>query len=388
MRPVTVALVASSYAPIIGGVESHVAQVARGLLERGHHVEVWTVDRSGGSSGSVVDGVRVRYLPTPLPARSVKAVVRFVADLPRAWREWVRAFRSLQPDIVHVHCFGPNGVYADLLRRRFDRPMIVTSHGETLADDRGAYQRSTLLRRALTRAIHAAAAVTAPSAFVLDDLRRGYGLGAGLGSVIPNGVDLSIRADRTAQLPAARGSYLTAVGRLGHMKGFDLLLNAFARAGIDDGIGLVIAGDGTERDSLVAQVERLAIRDRVSFPGALSPQSVANVMDGAMAVVVPSRAEAFGIVALEAWRAGAAVVMTNRSGAADFMTDGQDALLVDPEDEIGFARILFDLTRDAGLRARLAGNGTRRVQEFTWRRVVDAYDALYGSVTAAALARP
>ena len=121
------------------------------------------------------------------------------------------------------------------------------------------------------------------------------------------------------------------------MKGFDLLIDAFARSEVDDSIRLVIAGDGPERESLVSAAERAGLGERVVFTGALTPQSVANAMGGALAVVVPSRAEAFGIVALEAWRAGAPVVMTNRSGATDFMTDGHDGLLIDPEDEEAFA---------------------------------------------------
>ncbi len=378
MRPLAVALVASSFAPDIGGVESHVAHVARGLLDRGHSVEVWTVDRGGHSSVSRVDGVGVRYLPTPLPARSVSALARFAGRVPRAWREWVRGYRSLHPDVVHIHCFGPNGVYADGLRRRFGGPQILTSHGETLADDRGVYGRSALLRRSLTRAIRSAAAVTAPSEFVLADLRRGYGLIGG--AVIPNGVDPTIRADPDAPLPAARGSYLLAVGRLGRMKGFDLLIDAFSRADVDGSIRLVIVGDGPERESLVSSAERAGLGERVVFTGAMTTQSVANAMSGAIAVVVPSRAEAFGIVALEAWRAGVPVVMTSRGGATDFMTDGHDGLLIDPEDEAAFARALLEITRDGVLRKRLAENGTRRVSEFTWTRVVDAYESLYRSV--------
>ena len=63
-----IALFSSSYHPHFGGVEEHVRHVARGLQERGHDVEVWTVDRGDGLRDEVVDGCRVRYLPTPLPA--------------------------------------------------------------------------------------------------------------------------------------------------------------------------------------------------------------------------------------------------------------------------------------------------------------------------------
>ena len=380
MRPLAVALVASSYAPDIGGVESHVAAVAQHLLERGHAVEVWTVDRHGRSTTSRVDGVEVRYLPTPLPARTAPALARFAVRGPLAQREWAGAYRSLRPDLLHVHCFGPNGVYADATRHRFHAPLVLTSHGETLADDRGVYQRSALLRRSLTRALRSAAAVTAPSRFVLDDLRARYGLVGG--TVVPNGVDLAVRPEPStaAALP---GPYLLAVGRLGRMKGFDLLIDAFAHAELDRDIRLVIAGEGPERESLAASVAQLGLADRIVLLGALSPEAVAGAMAGAMAVIVPSRAEAFGIVALEAWRAGAPLVMTKRGGATDFVTDDHDGMLVDPEDRTAFARVLTAVSRNRDLRDRLAENGSRRVREFTWDRVADAYESIYRDVVPA-----
>ena len=67
--------------------------------------------------------------------------------------------------------------------------MVVTSHGETLADDRGAFQRSRQLREGLRRAVAEAESVTAPSEYVLDDLRRQYGLGSSDGRIVRNGVD-------------------------------------------------------------------------------------------------------------------------------------------------------------------------------------------------------
>src|SRR5690606_27793481 len=108
--------------------------------------------------------------------------------------------------------------------------------------------------------------------------------------------------------------YVLGVGRLGRMKGFDLLIDAFAESGIGDGHLLLIAGVGPERDSLLKQAERLGVSGRLRLLGRLTEQQVADAMAGARAVAVPSRSEAFGIVALEAWRAGAALIMTNRGG--------------------------------------------------------------------------
>lgn len=370
-----VALVSSSYAPYVGGVEEHVRQVAHELRGDGVDVEVWTVDRGESLGVREVEGVTVRYLPTPLPAGSPGAVLRFLRAVPSAWRHWTDARRSFAPDVLHVQCFGPNGAYALAMHRRFRIPLVVTSHGETVADDHAVFARSALLRTALRRALAAAVGVTAPSQFVIDDLRRNHGLSGG--TVVPNGVVLDSAG--VADAPTGAGRYLLGVGRLGRMKGFDLLIEAFARAELERDIRLVIAGDGPEHDRLRAQVDRLALGDRVEFTGRLDGAAVAQAMSGALAVVVPSRAEAFGIVALEAWRSGAPLVMTNRGGGPGFVRDGADGILMDPEDTDALAGALLRVSSNEELRARLAAAGRARVGEFTWARVAHAYEELYAA---------
>ena len=374
-RSLRVALVSSSYAPHVGGVEEHVKQVARELAAEGSDVEVWTVDRGTGPVIRDVDGITVRYLPTPLPSGSPGGVGRFLTAFPTAWRHWVAARREFRPDLLHVHCFGPNGVYALRLHRRFRLPLVVTSHGETVADDNAVFERSAVLRSSLRRSLATAAAVTAPSEFVIDDLRARFGLLDG--EVVPNGVDLALTGDRE-RTPFV-GSYLLGVGRLGRMKGFDLLVDAFAGAGLDPDLRLVIVGDGPERVRLETLVAQRGIDDRVVLAGRLDPSVVADAMAGAVAVVVPSRVEAFGIVALEAWRSGAALVMTDRGGAPGFVRDGLDGILVDPVDTAALRAALIRIAADSGLRSRMVAAGRERVPDFTWRRVADAYDVVYAA---------
>ena len=90
-RPYRIALVSASFHPYAGGVEEHTRQVAHSLSQRGHEVEVWTVDQGERLGSRVVDGLLVRYLPTPLPARSATAMVRFAAQAPLAAARWWRA---------------------------------------------------------------------------------------------------------------------------------------------------------------------------------------------------------------------------------------------------------------------------------------------------------
>jgi glycosyltransferase involved in cell wall biosynthesis len=102
-------------------------------------------------------------------------------------------------------------------------------------------------------------------------------------------------------------------------------------------------------------------------------------MAQARAIVVPSHSEAFGIVALEAWRSSAALIMTSRGGASEFVSDGVDGLLVDPEDLTTLAQAMRVIASDEALRERLATAGSKRVCDFTWRRVAEEYLQLYAT---------
>lgn len=375
-----IALAASSYAPHIGGVEEHVRNVARLLSARGNDVVVWTIDRDGKFKVRTVDGVEVWYLPAPLPARSLTDVMRFMSRVPAAAHHWGRAFRQFRPDVIHVQCFGPNGTYARRLARRTHTPLIVSSHGETIADDAGVFDYSRLARSNLTSSLEQAHAVTGCSNVVLDDLRSRFGLDSSRGIVVPNGIEID-EQEETSSLPLTSGRYIAAIGRLQEVKGFDLLINAFARARLENGMRLVIGGDGTESGRLRQLVSRLGLEDSVVLPGRLDRASVAALMAHAAVVVIPSRFEAFGITVLEAWRAGAAVVATRRGGPPEFVTDGVDGVLCDPTDIDSLATAIAGLATDPSRAMRIAAAGRKRVGDFTWDHTVDEYERIYESIS-------
>lgn len=379
-----VALISSSYHPYPGGVEEHTRQVARELRERGVAVEVWTVDRGEHLGVRQVDDITVHYLPTPLPAATPGAILRFARDLGPAWRLWRHAYQGFRPDVVHVQCFGPNGLYALALARLTGVPLIVSSHGETFADEHNAFDTSWLLRSGLRRALRGAAQATACSEVVLDDLRTRFGLRGGM--VVPNGVDLA-EAERLGVVPPARSGdrppVVAAVGRLVPVKGFDLLVRAFAEADVPPGTRLVIGGDGQQLEPLRLLAGELGV-NTIELPGRLDRRQVLELMGEADVVAIPSRREAFGIVLLEAWRAGAAVLATDRDGPGSLVRHGVDGLSIDPQDTASFARELNTLLTDAELRGRLGHAGQQRVRQFSWQQVAQNYLSLYRRTTSPA----
>lgn len=374
MRPARIALISSSFDPYPGGVEEHSRQIAVHLKRFGLPVEVWTVDRGEHLGVRQVDGVTVRYLATPLPNASAEGVKSFMRDAPGAWRAWSDAVANFKPDVLHVQCFGPNGVYALALALRFRLPLVVSSHGETMADDHGAFDTSVVLRTTLRWSLAHAVRVTAPSQLVLDDLRARFGLRTP-GDVVPNGVEPSFAKRNAATprtLPIAEGPTVFAVGRVEWVKGFDLLVRALPLVEPRT-TRLVIVGAGGQLDDLRALAIDLGVDDRVLLTGALPRTSVIASLPEADVVAVPSRKESFGIVVLEAWQAGVPLVATMHGGPGTLVTDGSDGLLADPENAQSFAAAISRVLGDPSLAHHLVEGGRRSVRHFSWTRATQRY---------------
>ena len=203
---------------------------------------------------------------------------------------------------------------------------------------------------------------------------------------MPNGVSLAGAPGDSGELPgpvaALQGRpYVLALGRVVEKKGFDLLLDGYAA--MDPGTrsaDLVICGSGPALEALEARAEDSGLAGRVHFTGRLTREQVAATMAGATVFVMPSRLEPFGIVVLEAWRAGVAVVASDRGGAPEFVDDGVNGLLVDPFDPVAMARALERMLSCPDERRTLAAAGRRRVEAFAWPMVADRYRAVYDSV--------
>ena len=388
-----VALLPSAYPPSVGGVEELTRHLALTLVAAGDEVEVWTglPDDRADETVEVRDGLVVRRFPMPLPASSLSAVSHATTTGWRTMRSLRRAVSTFRPDVLHVQCFGPNGAYATALARLCRVPLVVTLQGETLMDDADIFDTSQVLRTALRAGIRTAAAVTACSQFTLDDAVARFGLPAGAGRVIFNGVapaddDAPTGGPTAVSLPAPLGTvpYVLALGRVVAKKGFDLLLAGYAA--MEPGArtaDLVIGGTGNALERLEAQAEESGIGAHVHFVGRLSREQVAAAMAGAAVFVMPSRLEPFGIVVLEGWRAGTAVLATDRGGPPEFVRDGEDGLLVDPFDTVAMSDALGRLLSDDAFRRSMAAAGRARVAEFAWPVIVDAYRSVYRDVTAA-----
>jgi len=197
--------------------------------------------------------------------------------------------------------------------------------------------------------------------------------------IIPNPVP---RPATTAGSPPPGDRHtLLAAGRLHPQKGFDLLLNAFARlAGSHPDWDLVILGEGPERARLAAQAQDLGLSRRVSLPGALSPMDSHYL--AAEAFVLPSRFEGFPNALAEAMAHGLPVLAADCPGAIrDLVDPGVNGLLAPVEDVPALADGLALLFDSPGERARL-GTAAREVAErYNEDTVLDQWEGLLSGIS-------
>jgi glycogen synthase len=375
MQPhLRILLVPSAYYPHVGGIEELTRQLALTFGARGHEAAVLTNRWPPGVPRSEVrDRIEVTRLRFPLPAKRLTTALHFLAASPAAVSALLGQIRRWRPDTVHVIGAGPPSAYLAALHTRLGAPLVFTAAGELTFDAHRVFERSATLLAGLRRMLRRADAVTACSAFVMRDLEKLQEIRAP-SYVIPNGVEA---ADFASATPERRWDpYVLAVGRLVPQKGFDVLVDSFASNQLAD-FNLVFAGDGFERTSLEARAAGYGLAARVRFLGSVDRARLPGLLRGARAFALPSRGEAFGIALLEAMAAGVPSVAAAAGGIPELVRDGENALLVEPENPTALAEALARVVRDETLRERLVRGGRKTAAKLNWGGIADRYEDVY-----------
>lgn len=368
-----IVIVASDYAPTIGGVQTAVRHIARNATARGHTVIILSsLPSREVPTQESVDGVpvyRFDWGRRPLWSLPIRAVQTLVG--------MARVLRAFKPDVVYVHFLTINALYVLLLHYVLRFTLVVSARGN---DIQGIPLRSRLQRWMLPRLFARANAILFCSSYVQRDaapyLKRASPH-AYVG-VVGDGFDPDeFREPRPYTYPAP---YILAMGRLVHKKGFDLLIRAFAQiADAFPRAHLLIAGDGEERAALEQLIDALNLRARVRLLGFTDRPTSIALFWGCEFFVLSSRLEPFGIVVAEAMAARKAVLATKSGGVVDLVQDGVNGLLVEPTVEAladGIRRLLAhpDEARAMGERAH------QTIQRHTWAAVTDAYLTVWRQV--------
>jgi glycosyltransferase involved in cell wall biosynthesis len=315
-----------------------------------------------------------------------------------------RFLDTFKPDVVHQHGTSRQLSAAVLGEaRRAGIPTVLTLHDYSLRCPAGTLSRTAAReciavscaghrydRAVRFKCVHdsrSASALAAVELLVARALRR-YERSVTT-FLVPSDyvgrrmVESGIPADRVAVMPNAievddsatglPGDVVVAYGRLVVEKGFEVVVEVARR--LPD-VRFVIAGDGPARASLEA---RASDASNVSFVGRLDRAGVDRLLSRARAVVVPSLwPEPFGMVVLEAWRAGRPVIVTDRGGIPEIVSDEQGGFVVPPGDLEATVAAVERLASNPDLAFAMGAAGRQRaVEEFAADVHGDRLEAFY-----------
>ena len=386
-------IVSWEYPPVVvGGLGRHVHHLATELAAAGHEVVVLSRRPTGTDPSShptithIAEGVLVVAVAEDPPHFDFgEDMLGWTLAMGHAM---VRAGVGLSkggigdgwtPDVVHAHDWLVAHP-AIALAEYFDVPLVSTLHATE------AGRHSGWLSGKMNRQVHSVEWWLANesdwlitcSASMRDEVAELYGPDLPSISVIRNGIDVTTWSYRDRE-PRTGPARLLFVGRLEYEKGVQDAIAALPKIRRSHPrTTLVVAGEGTQFEWLREQARIHRVARSVTFLGNLDHTELLGWLHGADAIVLPSRYEPFGIIALEAAAAGTPLVTSTAGGLGEAVVDGVTGLSFQPGDVAGLVsavRELLDEPDAAQERARAAR--ARLTDDFDWRQVAEETAQVY-----------
>ncbi|MBI4496228.1 MAG: glycosyltransferase [Deltaproteobacteria bacterium] len=382
-----------------GGMNVYVREVSREMGRRGWKVDVFTRSQNPHISRLVPlgRGVRVVHLPAgpeePLPKVEVlRFLPEFTARLMRFCREQRETY-----DLVHSH-YWLSGWVGGRLKGEWGVPLVHMYH--TLGAVKNSVARRSKEREPAARlqveqqVLSWSDRLVVSTAWEKDLLVGSDGVLPSRVEVIPCGVDLDLfrplpSAAAKRELGLSERKFILFVGRIEPIKGIDVLVRALGRLRRHREMGLIIVGGEVDIDlqrqnqelqKLRAMVRRMGLQERIAFWGPQRQEYLPYFYSAAEALVLPSRHESFGMVALEAMACGTPVIASRVGGLPYTVEDGRTGFLVPEGDWLEMAERIRQVVDDPGLRRRLRAEAVARAQGFGWPTIVRQISSLYLSL--------
>lgn len=293
-----------------------------------------------------------------------------------------RLLHDFRPDVLHLHVPNTSVFWALLSPAARRIPWVLHWHADIPVDGSHAALRLAYPPyRAFESALSKRAARIVATSETYRAASRPLAPFAGKTSVIPLGSPEAPPAGTAPAWPGSGVKVLT-VGRLSYYKGFDVLLDAVAQV---PEVSLLLVGGGELEGALRAQVDRLGLHERVTLAGKVDDATLQAAYEACDLFCLPSidRAEAFGMVLLEAMRAGKPVVASDipGSGVGSVVVRDETGLLVPPRDAAALATALRELAGAPARRAAMGAAGLARWQrDYRIDAVSRRWQALYEDV--------
>ena len=369
-----------------GGMNVYVREMAAALAHSGSECRVYVRRGQKGLPDEVAiePGVTVVHVdagPADLGKEELVNVVDefadgVIADIQRHGR----------PDIIHAN-YWLSGVAGHRVKHTVGAPLAVTFH--TLARVKAATGDPESEHRALaeTDVIGCADAVIASCEPEAQQLREFYDAPAERIELAPPGVEHALfspgdQDGARAALGLDRGPVLLFVGRIQPLKRPLVAVETLACLAHTDARLLVVGGPSgaegeVEYQRLQDRIQEVGLADRVTLVPPRPHHRLSTYYRAADVVLVPSRSESFGLVALEAAASGTPVVAAPVGGLRSVVDHGRTGFLVDDATPEAFAAQVAALIDNPLLAAEMALDAAERARSFSWAAMARSLRATY-----------
>jgi glycosyltransferase involved in cell wall biosynthesis len=367
---------------IPGGVNEAVLGLARQLQVRGIHptiaVATWTRQPQPAETRGV-EVVSLRLREPLSQSAGLRFLPGFLATLLSDSRALLALLRERNIQVVNAHFPSLDIALIALLKtlRLYRGKLLLTFHG---ADITEISRSSGLVRKVWTALITRADGVVACSNALRREVLR-FSPQARV-TAIPNGADIALfrRMARTDAAPVRR---ILHIGKFEYKKSQDVILHAFKRllAKYPDCSLVLIGADGPMLRQTRALIKELDLEKRVELHVNVPHEQLPQYMESADLFILPSRAEPFGIVLLEAGAAGLPVVASGVGGIPELIEPERTGLLVPPGNvealELAIRRLIEhpELARELGRRWQ-----EQVVATWNWDVTCEKYLRMIGEV--------
>jgi mannosylfructose-phosphate synthase len=386
-----------------GGQVLYVLELSKALARKGVKVDIYTrwFDHNRLQINPLKDcpDVRVIRIPAGLWEFVIKEeIYELLPELTDNLVSFIRE-NKLEYDLFHGH-YVDAGIVTIEMENIFGKPAFFTAHSlgawkrERMDGDTDEMETQFHFNHRISeeqRVFRNLRGHTVTSQLQLEKLRELYDYQDNNVEIIPPGVNIHkfkpLVPWDTPRKTGLPDNYIFCLSRVDSNKGYDLLLNAFARVcqQVDD-IYLVTGGGSAHpqpREQEVLDMMRRIMKEKhienkIVFVGHVEEKLMVAYYQNARFFVMPSIFEPFGMTVQEAMASGIPVIASRFGGIKTILTHEQDGLLIDPKNEDEFASTMIRLLKDKPYRDRLGKAASALVRRnFSWEAMADRHLAFY-----------